>query len=152
MDIDVVQLRSAAAERRQGRRWQPVDERRAVASALVEGRSIPTVHNSWSGPEFNPPASLGEWLDDRLTERTWAASDPATEVVFAITEAMRESPDAAVTAVRRARALTPLQQYLVFATLTIWRSRNFMLADPVLLAVVRQWAKLRLAEQRPEDE
>jgi hypothetical protein len=151
MDIDVAQLRAAAAERRQGRRWQPVDERKAMAAALVEGRSIPAVHNSWSGPEFTPPVSLNEWVDDRLTERTWP-SDPVTEVVFAIAEAMRESPDAAVTAVKRARRLAPPQQYLVFATLMGWRRRNFMLADPVLLAVIRQWEKLKLAEKRPDDE
>lgn len=152
MDIDVVALRRAAAERRQGRRWQPVDARKAITAALLEGRDIPIIHNSWTGPEFNPPADTGAWLDDRLTERTWPPADPVTIMVFALAEAMRQGADAAAAAVRHARRLTPRQQYLVFATLMGWRQRPFLAAEPLMTAVSRQWTQTGLAERPPEDD
>jgi len=151
MDIDVTALRAAAAERRQARRWQPVDARKATAAALLEGREPPRIVNDWHGPEFSAPSDLGGWLDDRLTERTWPR-DPVTVAVFTLAEAMREGRDAAVAAVKLARGLTPLQQYLVFATLMVWRGRSFMPAEPVLSAVTGRWRHLGLATERPEDE
>jgi hypothetical protein len=149
MDIDVRQVLAAAAGRRQARRWQPVDARKAVAAALLEGREPQPVHNNWSGPEIVPAADLPGWLDDRLCERTWPP-DAATAVLFAIAEAARDGRDAAVAAVRGARKLKPREQLVVYGTLMGWRGRTFAPAEGMLSAVIREWRKLKLATS-PEE-
>jgi len=151
MDTDIAQLRRAAVDRMQARRWEPVDARKALATALLEGRDPPRVFNDWHAPQFNPAKTLGEFLDDRLLERTWPG-DPGSQVAVAIIEAMREGRDAAASTVKQARGLTPLQQYLVYSLLVSWRRGNFAPAEAVLAAVLSAWAKLRLAEQRPDDD
>jgi hypothetical protein len=152
VDVDVRALRAAAAKRREARRWQPVDERKAIAAAIVEGRDPPRVHNDWlHGPEFAAARTLSDWVDDRWCERSWPAL-PETAVTAAILAAIGEGQDAAVAAVRRARKLTLLQQYLVFSALMGWRATGFTAAGPVLAAIVRQWRELGLAERHPDAE
>jgi hypothetical protein len=148
MGMDLAQVRQAAAERKQVRRLEPVNARKAAHTALLEGRPDPGVVNNWSGPEFNPPETLGEWLDDRLTERTWLYGMPDTAVLFAIAEAAREGRAAAVAAVRQARKLTPRQQYVVRSVLAAWRTTRFLEADALMAAVIAEWRRLKLADKQ----
>ena len=146
--------RAAAERKRQSRRFEPRSHGTAGPSrAALEGRTLDPV--DWRAPAFTPPGDLGEWLDDRLTERNpWSWGDPVTAVLFGILEAAREGDARAVQAAvsDAKKRLDDGSQYRAWLTLSHWRGRNDPVAVRAMDAVAGDWRRLGLKEKRPDDE
>jgi hypothetical protein len=150
---DVRVLRAAATERVKARRtgWTSYSdaERR---QAWLEGRELP--RQSINDPAFAPPSSLAEFADDLVI--TWGAlpfePGPALAV---IADAVRDGREAAVRAVRAARRLTRAEQWAAYQNIDRARHQPDAArtgADRVLLAVLGEWSRLKLADTDPEDD
>jgi hypothetical protein len=99
-----------------------------------------------------PPATLGEWVDDReiaalsLRRRLF----PAEEAVFAIAEAARTGDLEQVRAAVRAEGarLDDLGRWSVYLVLVLWREKAGNVAAAVTDTAVREW-RARFGERRP---
>lgn len=141
----------AAVERKRGRRVEVASPTaRERAQALLDGRTLPAV--DWNAPGFAEARTLGDWLDDRLTDISpWPYAEAWTAVVFAVAEAARAGgPAAAAAAVAGARNLPGADQYRAWHVLSAWRGRRDQLAEAAMNAVASEWKRLRLAETEPD--
>lgn len=126
--------------------------RAELLRAELDGRVLP--RHDLSSPEYRGPATLGEWLDDRVLEWGRLAGDPAAPFLVTLAEAARGGADAAVRVVREARRLEPRAQLTVFRNLELWRrlgDSDRGGADGVIAAVLGEWSRLRLPEADPDE-
>lgn len=145
----------AARERVEARRnrWRSYTEAER-RQAWVENRELP--RQSSSDPAFRAPETLGEWLDDRITERHrqfW--SYPETRVLIAIADAARGGAEAAVKAATPARSLDRRAQWGAYSNLLEWKREHEAAklgADRIINAVLRAWEKSGLAAEDPDED
>jgi hypothetical protein len=139
---------TAAAARTQALRRVQARIRPATHhTKTVAGQAI-DVQDDGTGPGtgFKPPASLDEWIDDRLAHLP--AHGAATELITMVLEAARPGPDAAAAAVRHAQRFAPWDQYLAHEMLRLMPAQ-LQEADTVRRAVLRQWDRLGLPVRPP---
>lgn len=152
MSIDVAEARRAAVERLQERRnvWEShteAEQRRA----WVDGRALPRM--DIFAPEVRPGQTLGEWLDDRVLERTALAGFPETQVLTGILEAARQGQGDAVKAVKAARQLDRGVQAVAYRNVLAWKGHADapkVGAEALMNAVLTEWERLGLATEDPD--
>jgi hypothetical protein len=141
-----------------------VQQIRLEALARLRERRHPPEFRTWTGSDgrtikmqVDTPAYLGatsaaEWFDDRIVGLP-PVPTPAAEVVFGVAAAAREGQAAAVKALAAARALTEHDQWRVWLTLAEWQGRGDMhqAAQPVMLALMREWRRLALRGTPPDE-
>jgi hypothetical protein len=141
--MEAREIRRQALARVEARRWPP--EYHEALPGRMTGR-IQVDH-----PEFYAPASAAEWWDDRMARTTTQRN---SGVLFAIADAARGGAKAAVAAVAAARSLNPWHQWWTWQALNAWESWPGGIhvdAAPVMRAVAREWRRLGLAAEMPDD-
>jgi hypothetical protein len=141
--MSVQEIRRAAIARVQARR--PAPQYRTAPTP--DGR---TIRYQLDTPDRTRAATGAEWWDDRLAAMPPVAN-PAGVAAFGIAEAARDGAEAGVAAVGQARSLGHADQFLVYATIGDWGSRDPVPeAQATLAAIRREWGRLHLATTPPE--
>lgn len=149
MDTDVRQARQAALGRMQARVniCESYSESERLRARLDE-RTLPKV--DLYAPKFRPPATLAEWIDDRVLERAPLTGCPETGPLVTLLEAMRQGRAEAVKAVRAARALDRGAQAVAYRNIVAWRQQADAAklgAETLINAVDAEWSRQHLAER-----
>ncbi len=139
---------------------------RRDALARVEARRRPQVTKTWTYgdgrtqeyvendglPAFLPPATLGEWCDDRLAVMAQYRGEFSLVTVAVLEAARTGGIEAACGALRPAQKLMKADQYrLVTGDLQTLRDAAPVLpeAGQLTAALTREASRLRLSERRP---
>jgi hypothetical protein len=152
VDVRAVHAAAVARMRERENHYQSPTEKERRA-AWIEARQLETI--SIYAPMFREAKTAAEFFDDRICEWGSLLGDPQAPVLLAIADAAREDAAAAARAVAAARQLDRRGQWLVYSNLGHWHSHADAArvgAETVVKAVLREWSKLKLAEEDPDDE
>jgi hypothetical protein len=120
--------------------------------AWLEGRELERI-SIYSAP-YRDPATLAEWLDDRVLEwgQRLMRDRPEAALMVAVAEAARESTAAAARALKAARELTAAEAWAVYQNLDGWPALDptrRLGADLLGAALTAEWRRLKLPTEDP---
>jgi hypothetical protein len=123
--------------------------REYVTAARENGREVRMQTGGGPG-EFAEPQDLGQWLDDRIV-RTPPLAGAAGEVLCTVAAGARRDGKTALAALAGARHLSEWEQYRLYVILRSWAAFPFPPADRLLKVLFREWARLGLAAEQPDE-
>jgi len=141
-----LRLRHECAARVTARRWPETESTRKAAGFM--GADLVVAERR---PGYMPPATLAEWLDDRIANYPWCGDYCA--VLFDIAEAARAGGEkAALAALAEAKKLDLWHQYRLYQALNIWKNADAFPAGQRLMSrIMDAWTKARLTERQPQE-
>jgi hypothetical protein len=144
--MDVQEVRAAALARVQARQRPPEFK---TTGRNPDGGDIRMQVAGGPG-EYLGPASVGEWLDDRIA-RTPGHLGPWVPVLYEIAGAARYGEASAAAAVGAAGQLAEWDQFRLYVTLQDWRARTVPAAESLMREIVLEWRRRGLLTSQPDE-